>query len=695
MASSIVDLIIRARDNASGTIKGVAGATGSLSNSIAAGIVKANLFGAALDAVGNAASFMAGKFEEAKSIQLETVSAAGTFAALTGESYKESEKFVVSFGAELSKIAGALPGATADYQKVANSIMDNVIPAFKDANGVLNKGEFQQNLTDITKQMTLLGIQSGTDASAVGMFTARLLDGNIASARQLLFADNNPAFINLLEQEMKKRGKKLDDLKTMNAKERIEVVKAVSGKLVTDDVINAASNTVEGLLAGIQSSLFDPTSGVFGLLRDLSTGEGQQNVMTAVASSIKALQDFFDAGASIFKALGVPSVDPMMVLYNGVNTFTGWVKQASAAATLISKTISGTGGGLTGFQVAVEKFLDPTRLMAGVDYLFSIASTWINGGFERIAQITSSLFAGGKGMAGGFVVGEKIGAFVGDLLGRIATFIINLPWDNILVSIGNITLILGSAVVGALWGFYTKSIEVTLSVWGQLGSMILGAANDLWLAASYTLQEIGRTFLGGWAEVGTFAAGFIGNWATSFVAGWLEVGNFAITSVQNFFAQLGSAIADMWNQLLKAITDAIGSVIEGAKNTIAAPINAVGNVVSDPLGTASNSIGSVGQSVFNFGQNLASGLLGTPSKPIDAIAPTSTQMSQPSPSAITPNDVSRLSQQSITSNKSTANTTFAPVFNVSGVENPQAIASMAIQQLEIMFRQQQEGQLAP
>jgi hypothetical protein len=166
VASNLVNLIVQVSGAAAATsafgrigaamgglgrsANAASGSTGSLSNAIFSGIIKANLLGQALNAVGNAASFMGQKFEEAKKIQLDTVSAAGTFAALTGESYKESEKFVVSFGAELSKIAGALPGATADYQRVANSIMDNVIPAFKDANGVLNKGEFQKNLTDIT-----------------------------------------------------------------------------------------------------------------------------------------------------------------------------------------------------------------------------------------------------------------------------------------------------------------------------------------------------------------------------------------------------------------------------------------------------------------------------------------------------------------------------------------------------------------
>ncbi|MBH8566713.1 hypothetical protein I8748_31955 [Nostoc sp. CENA67] len=745
MASNLVQLIISARDQASNVFgritsalgglgrsaNNASGGTQSLTSAITSGIIQANLLGQALQLAGNAAAFMGGKFEEAKKIQLDTVSAAGTFAALTGESYKESEKFVVSFGAELSKIAGALPGATADYQRVANSIMDNVIPAFKDANGVLNKGEFQKNLTDITKQMTLLGISSGTDAGAVGMFTARLLDGNIASAKNLLFADNNPAFINLLEQEMKKRGKTLNDMKNISAKERIEVVKAVSGKLVTKDVIDAASNTVDGLIAGIESSLFDPTSGVFGLLRDLSVGEGQQNVMTAVAGGIKAMQAFFDAGASILQALGVPSVDPMLVLYNGINTVTGWINKAAGFAGSLASLAKGAGGGIAGasaiisnifnpdfiigsfqklinsiqgfikpdilvnsFQSlmgGVQKFFNPSAILNGFEKLLSGINNWISQFFSWLADSSLKVLSSGGGAIGFGVMGAKLGIFSGQLVGKLIQGIINLPWGDILISIGNIALGVVPFVVGLVGGFRaTVVLEIGRGLL-SIGGKLLEGLGLVWEAAVYTTQE----------------------WLSSFLGGWGEVGGFAISSVQNFFTSLGSAIADMWNQLLSAIKSAIGNLLNQAQSIISAPFNAASNFVNNPIGTAQSAFTSVGQTAVNIGQNIGSsvgsllgfykghiptasdGLLGalaTESRNMPSGA--SPVIANSSEFILTPAQMQRLMQGSAAVGASAKSTVLAPVINVYGVNDPVAIARLALEQLEIMYAAQVQGQLA-
>ncbi|MBW4675973.1 MAG: hypothetical protein KME52_18700 [Desmonostoc geniculatum HA4340-LM1] len=817
MASNLVNLIVQVAGAAAATsafgrigaamgglgrsASAASGSTESLSSAIFSGIVKANLLGQALNAVGNAAQFMGQKFEEAKKIQLDTVSAAGTFAALTGESYKESEKFVTSFGAELSKIAGALPGATADYQKVANSIMDNVIPAFKDANGVLNKGEFQKNLTDITKQMTLLGISSGTDASAVGMFTARLLDGNVASAKQLLFADNNPAFINLLEQEMKKRGKVLNDMKSMSAKERIDVVKAVSGKLITKDVIDAASNTVEGLMAGIESSFFDPTSGVFGLLRDLSVAEGQQNVMTAFAGGIKAVQSFFEAGGNILKALGVPSIDPMLVLYNGINTFTGWVKKAADFANSLAKLAKGGGSGIggvsaifakifnpdfllgglqklissiqgfikpdilvgafQGFMGGAQKLFNPTAILNGFEKFLGGVNTWIGQFFSWLADSSGKILSGGGGAIGFGVMGAKLGIFGGQLAGKLIQFIINLPWGDILISIGNLALAAIPFIVGLVASFRaTVIVEIGKGLL-SIGGKLLEGLKILWDATSYTVSGWLNSYISGWSEVGSFAVSSIQNWLnyfvnswaevgnfavssvqnfftslgsgiadmwnqtlsattetintwlSSYLGGWAEVGNFAVSSVQNFFASLGQAIADMWNQLLSTITGAIGNVITQAQSTISAPVSAIGSVVSNPVGTIGDAVVGAGQSAFNLGQNIASGtanLLGfykghIPTASgglLGAFANESRNMpsgaspvvANSSEFILTPAQMQRMMQGSAVVGASTRNTSFSPVINVYGVNDPVAIARLALEQLEIMYTQQQQGVLA-
>lgn len=724
-----------------------------------------------------------GKFEEAKKIQLDTVSAAGTFSALTGESYKESEKFVVSFGAELSKIAGALPGATADYQRVANSIMDNVIPAFKDANGVLNKGEFQKNLTDITKQMTLLGISSGTDAGAVGMFTARLLDGNIASARNLLFADNNPAFINLLEQEMKKRGKTLNDMKNISAKERIDVVKAVSGKLVTKDVIDAASNTVDGLIAGIQSNLFDPTSGVFGLLRDLNTAEGQQNVMTAVASGIKAAMDFFDAGAKLLSALGVPSVDPMLVLYNGINTITGWVKQAGAIVGNMASVTKTGGGGLKGLEAIAtkylnseflvqkispllakisafvtpvlqkylnpefilkglsglatsglkilaplaQKFLNPETLLKNFQSLLDGVSGWLSSLFAGLASGTGQLLAGGKGAVILTVVGAKLGWFAGELIWKLIDFIINLPWGNILITIGNIAILVIPAITTAVLAFQVRVAgAIAQGVW-EIGVGLIKGLNDVWVAATFTFGTafspmIEKTnsginyFWNGWGEVINFwiiCATTSFNESCNAASAWIvNFGTQVVEGAANFFNWIVQGISDGWNLMMQAINDAIARMIQQVQAIASNPLGAVSGAVSN---IGSSVVSSVGNTASNIGSSVASSVGNTATGASNLGKSAVSSVTQSVGNAVSGvagllgfggnqqsktlnsnnNTVQRLEANAAKNNANTATNNYAPTLHVYGVTDPQALAQATLDRLDMIFSQQQIVTLAP
>ncbi|NDJ20954.1 hypothetical protein GS682_04700 [Nostoc sp. B(2019)] len=728
MASTIVDLIIRARDGTKdvlGRIRSTLGGLGndgkktgeSMGDALFGAIVKANLLGQALSMVGNAASFMGQKFEEAKKIEIGDVSAASTFSALTKQSFADSTKFVSEFSKEIAVIAGTLPGATKDYNMVANSIMDNVIPAFKDANGVLDQGKFKENLVDITKKMTLMGVNSGTHAQAVGMFTARLLDGNIASAKQLLFADNNPAFMGQFKEALQKQGKTEADFKKMTSKQRLEIIQAVSEQFISKDVIEAASNTVEGLLAGIESSIFDPKSGVFGLLRDLSSAEGNQTVMSAVAGGIKAVTGFFEAGAKILQALGVPSVDPMMVLYNGINTFTGWVNQvakfASQTAAIIRIT-KGEGGGFKSIVAMAQRFLspkklmaglegllgqaagftnliDPTRIMAGLDYFLKEAMTWINSLFSSLASSTGKLLSAGGGALGFATMGAKLGWFAGDMVAKLVYFVLNLPWGDIFITIGNLALAILPAISSAYVAFRARMVVLLGEVVVALGKGLMDGLNMIWIASTYTLQE---------------AFGSIGsqiNNAISYqINGWGEVFNYAISSTGNFFGQLGSAIADMWNRLMAAIKGAIDGVI-----------NSAGNFISNPLGSTGNFIGDAASSAFNAGSNVVSGaasflgfykghiptasggLLGafaTESRNMPSGA--SPVMANDSEFILTPAQMSRLMRGSAAVGASSGGNVLAPVINVYGVNDPVAIARLALEQLEIMYTQQQQGQLA-
>jgi hypothetical protein len=701
------------------------GGANNLANAITGGILQANLFTAAIGSVQNAVGLMMGKFEEAKSIEIGDVSAASTFSALTKQSFSDSTKFVSEFSKEISVIAGALPGATKDYNQVANSIMDNVIPAFQDANGVLDQGKFKENLVDITKKMTLLGVTSGTHSQAVGMFTARLLDGNIASAKQLLFADNNPAFMERFNKALERQGKTEKDFKKMTAKQRLEIVQAVSSEFIKDEVIEAAENTVEGILAGIESSIFDPKSGVFGLLRDLSIDEGNQTVMSAVAGGIKALQRFFGQIGELLTALGVPPIDPMLVLYNGINNVTGWITQASELIKIVSNAINAGGGGIRGLQESFDsgflrhylgkklnnfalktmaflkpifqRYLNPTLLTIGFQKLLNGFGEFINNFFAKTSNLSEGLVGenGAKlsqlAMGAGYVITK----FIGDIIGKLAIFVINLPWADILITIGRIAIasfaVLASFLAGAMAAGVESVRQNTIPIIGSLLTAVWDGIKMLVIGVAFAITE-------GFQGI----TDYFGITATSLVTA-------ATDPIQGFFSFLIQGLIGMWESLKSAITQAI----ERAKNTVLQVVtqqnpNTPTNPVSSVVGTAStllNPIGSLVNGAANqvMGANLWRGRIPTAANGmLGALATESSQMpsgafpviANSSEFILTPAQMGRMMRGSATVGaQSRGNVTISPVFNISG-NDAKAIASIVLAEIELLFNQYQDGVLA-
>lgn len=800
MANKLVTLLINAKDGASDTLRRIGGALGGLraqaggaaegaqniGDAMFGAIAKANLLGFALNKVGEAAAIMGAKFEEAKQIEIGDVSAASTFTALTGQSFQESTKFVGDFSKEISKIAGALPGATADYNRVANSIIDNVIPAFKDANGVLDQGAFKENLIDITKKMTLLGVTSNTHAGAVGMFTARLLDGNIASARNLLFADNNPAFIALLQKEIEKRGKKMNEFKKFSAKERVEIVQAVSGKFVSKEVIDAASNTVEGLLAGINSSIFDPKSGVFGLLRDLTDAPGNQTVMTAIGGAIKGIQKFFGGIGNLLTALGVPSIDPMMAAYNGINKFTEFINQSADILGNMAGVAANQGGILQGLEALtkkylsidfllpkfqglfknitaflqpifdrylnidnakalingaasglssifnsiaakmpaiisgattaisgitnylapiVSKYLNPQILLNGVQFLLDKASEFIKGFFAWTANLSSNLLGqnglniiAGSGV-GSYQIFSQMGKFMGELLNKVIFFIIDLPWSDIFITIGNVAITgiaaLATAFTGMQVGILSAIIDTGKNLLIGLWQRYLEFFNTVWQTIFFTLNEIGT---------GIVAVG------QGFLAQTGEKIASTFDGITNFFGGL-------WDWLMQSISQAIESAKQQITQMISQPLQAAGNavsgatnfvqgVVSDPLGSAANTASSAMNAVGNFFNppaytgripTASGGLLGafvTESRNMPSGA--TPVMANDSEFILTPAQMGRLMRGSaaIGATSQAPSSVSVGDIHIHGISNPAAIADAVIQEIEARLNNYQQSVLA-
>ncbi|NJR38523.1 MAG: hypothetical protein HC781_06350 [Leptolyngbyaceae cyanobacterium CSU_1_4] len=334
MASQqLLSLVIQAIDKASGVVNKIQGAigglggsakqaegqAGGLSNAISFGMVKAQ---AAIAITQQGYAQLQGMIAESSNLQLQNMTAASTFAAMTGKSFDEAGGFIDRLNNRLAKSAAALPGATQDYATLARTIQDNVLDAFKGADGKLSdmKG-FEDVLAGISESYGVLAAGSGVDIGNTGLGLSKALGGaSIAELRQIQIFEQNPAVLNFLDERLKALGAKT--LKDLDIKTRVALVKQAGDKFVTQEFKTRAAETVDGLLQSFKSTLFDPQTGIFGLSRDLSPEtEGTQSAFTSLNKLLKNLLGgggLFEQVSSILQSLGL-TADPMQLLADGLS----------------------------------------------------------------------------------------------------------------------------------------------------------------------------------------------------------------------------------------------------------------------------------------------------------------------------------------------------------------------------------------
>ncbi|MFN6460548.1 MAG: hypothetical protein RMZ41_001705 [Nostoc sp. DedVER02] len=331
-----ITIVLNAKDNASGVFKGLTGL-------IEGATLRANLLSNALSAgLSKGVSALTSKFKEAADIQLNNISAASTYAALTGRNFADAEKVFSNLDGRINKIAAALPGSTEEYKKLALGIQDNLIPAFVDANGVFNEGAFLDGLTNITRGLGFLGAASNVSSKDVSKFTSKFLGGSsISELEKLLFAESNPAFLSLVQKKLAESGKKLENL---TVKERKQILEAVQGQLVTEDTIKAAGNSVNGLLESLKDKLFNPSQGIFGLLKDLDDKtEGNQSVLNAFNDTLKVLigdNGLFATIGSVLAKLGIDPNGVLIYLKRGIDGFTKWAEGLNSNLSFLNSSSS-------------------------------------------------------------------------------------------------------------------------------------------------------------------------------------------------------------------------------------------------------------------------------------------------------------------------------------------------------------------
>jgi hypothetical protein len=512
--------------------------------------------------VGQAIQFVQGAIAQGTQLQLQWISASSSFSALTGENYQTATKFIEGLNQRLSISAAALPGATADYAMLATTIQDNVIPAFQDASGrVADFQKLQNVIVSISESYGALAAGSGVDIGNTGLGLTYALGGaSIAMLRQIQIFQNNPQILNFLERELAKMNVK--SLQELDVRARVDLIKRAGEKFITEDFKRNASVSVDGLIQSFKSVLFDPSSGIFGLMRDLDSGtDGTQSAFSAFNESLKALigpSGLFETMGETLAALGIGGTDPMLLLKRGLDTFTGWVRSINAALEGVQGLGASPGEALNNLVSVFSNGFDVAGMGAELAGLF-------NAGIRAIGQFLSQV--------NWQQLSSDLGVIVGQVANELTLFVASIDWGAVTQMFtaamnGGIHMMRGAlvhaapqialaivAVIGALaMSLVSLIVAQQAAIWSFVAQSVINAVTTAWQAFTQFIQHMARQAIAAIA---------------SFEPPTLDISS-PLTAIASAIAQFVNGLVSRARSQIASIP-VVGGVVEPIARAVASP----------------------------------------------------------------------------------------------------------------------------
>ncbi len=675
----LLSLIISATDKASQVVDKISGKigglgksaqessakAGDLSNAIAFGMMKAQ---AAIGLVQTGYGKLQGMIAESANLQLENMSAAQTFAAVTGKTFDEGAGFIDRLNESLSKSAATLPGATKDYAALARTIQDNLIDAFKDADGKLTNMEgFEKTLTSIAESYGVLSAASNVPVqnTALGL-TKALSGGSVAELRQIQAFEQNPAILNAIEQRLQEVGAK--SLKDLDAKSRVALLKTIGERFVDDSYKKRAAETFDGLMQGFISGFFDPQTGIFGLSRDLEPNKkGVQSAFKSINGLMNSLigeGGLYSEVAGLLQDLGL-AIDPMKLLRDGVELINHYVGQLTAGISGIRNLLS-KGGDLANILQSNLSGLDAGRVGAMV-------ADMVNQLFTRL---TSMLAGINYGQVAGFLWTGTLKLFEG-----VGGFLANLDWRVHAAIAGGI---LAASAIGAI-GTLAAGILATFAA-GTAGLPVV-----LTVAVGLAIGALTKAIVENWDALVSNVSSFFKPIADIIINSanlWLGIVTLDLDRIRSSLQGLFGAISQHINNIRDTI-----AIITGGKTSGEMRGDAVEQESIDRLAAARRKYGAKWQGHI---PNAADGFLGALSSEIlNMPRGASPVIANTSETILTPSMLRNLVTGSVGLGASNAGGgTFAPQITVQGASDPETTAKEVLRYLQIFFDEFQAGQLA-
>lgn len=532
MSKNKVEVLLTARDEISGTLKGlVAGFTATLAGLAVAGLAVLNLKSG---------------IEDAAKVQTSMVVSAGDVGTLMGVSYGKALSTVKDLQAEISKMAASLPGETSGYASIANSITATLALSSKG-----NLKTFKEDAIEITRTLGLLAATKGADMNQAGGAANKFLSGSqsFTEAKSNDIFEKNPIFFIYLKDALKSIGKQEGDWQKLSQEVRNKTFKIAGKKAFTTEMLSNLDGTADSLIQGIKSGLFDAQTGVFGFMRELK-GLGNRTALNSVQDSLKALMFVSDSGSKFLAKYGL-SFDPMEIVARGFDF-------ATQALNGINQVLSGNGMSTLAdmFSIFDMRNLKKIDFKKGVANLSKFAGSFLDG----LRGLDTTVLADGfNSLLSMFAEGlknfdaAKTGQFLADLLSVAFT----KSWD------------------------FTGRID-----WGKLYQVITDAIAKL----INTIAE-GIASLGG--KVGGAALNGLGNLRGKAAKGIDDAGNNIFNSIQQVPTNIMKGVEGIIGSPRSALPSGVQglpTISNNAGNTVAsntfAPVIQVSGVAQNLQETA-------------------------------------------------------------------------------------------------------------
>lgn len=316
--SNRVEILLSARDNISGTIRGI---KGNIASGIGSAVATVATLTASITLAGVAFAGLGSGFSKAADLQTAAVTNAYSLATVIGSTVSEAKQVTKDLTVQMTALGNTLPGVTEDYQKFANAIGTTV--AFG-SGGSMEK--YKKDLIELSKVGGLLSVTGAADATQGAGALNKFLSGGMsmseAFATSDLFQKNQDfkVYLGKAQSDLGLAGK--DFQRGLSNAQRAAVVTLAGSMKFSPEMLAAYGETADTQLQAIKSKLFNPMTGIFGFARTMKGLDGR-SALDAVATFMGQVDKLGTTAGAWLSTHGI-NLDPMEAIGHFMDTASGW-----------------------------------------------------------------------------------------------------------------------------------------------------------------------------------------------------------------------------------------------------------------------------------------------------------------------------------------------------------------------------------